>query len=141
MRRLWLSPTPSRKWARSGICFSHISLILLFFFSFSLSFSLILSYSLVLSLIFTRCSVIIHRLEEPFKRDYDITGATPETVARHARLRAEAPLPITGAEHQPLAVYHDYLAGTHFPTFILHFQHFIVCCSLIVCQLLAIKNC
>ena len=34
-------------------------------------------------------------LEEPFKRDYDINGATEETVARHARLRAESPLPIT----------------------------------------------
>lgn len=42
-----------------------------------------------------------------FKRDYDINGASEETVRRHARLTAEAPLAITGAEHQPIAVYHD----------------------------------
>ena len=53
-------------------------------------------------------------LEEPFKRDYDISGASEETVKRHARLTAEAPLPITGGEHQPIAVYHDYLAGKSF---------------------------
>ena len=53
-------------------------------------------------------------LEEPFKRDYDISGASEETVKRHARLTAEAPLPITGGEHQPVAVYHDYLAGKSF---------------------------
>ena len=53
-------------------------------------------------------------LEEPFKRDYDIGGASEETVRHHARLTAESPLTITGGEHQPIAVYHDYLAGKSF---------------------------
>jgi L-alanine-DL-glutamate epimerase-like enolase superfamily enzyme len=53
-------------------------------------------------------------LEEPFKREYTIDGASEETVKRHAHLTAESPLTITGAEHQPIAVYHDYLAGKSF---------------------------
>ena len=62
-------------------------------------------------------------LEEPFKRDYTVDGASEETVARHARLTAEAPLPITGGEHQPVAVYHDYLAGNSFDIVQPHLQN------------------
>ena len=44
-------------------------------------------------------------LEEPFQRS---------DIERHARLRRESPIPITGGEHQPLPVYDDYLAGQAF---------------------------
>ena len=44
-------------------------------------------------------------LEEPFQRS---------DIDRHARLRRESPIPITGGEHQPLPVYDDYLAGQAF---------------------------
>ncbi|HCK08241.1 MAG: hypothetical protein CME21_10250 [Gemmatimonadetes bacterium] len=44
-------------------------------------------------------------LEEPFVRG---------DIERHARLRAETEIPITGGEHQPLEVYDDYLAGQAF---------------------------
>jgi L-alanine-DL-glutamate epimerase-like enolase superfamily enzyme len=53
-------------------------------------------------------------LEECFRRDYDHTGVTAECVQRNAALTAAAPLPITGGEHQPISVYHDYLSARAF---------------------------
>jgi D-galactarolactone cycloisomerase len=44
-------------------------------------------------------------LEEPFVRG---------DIERHARLRRASRIPITGGEHQPLEVYHDYLQGQSF---------------------------
>ena len=44
-------------------------------------------------------------LEEPFIRG---------DIERHAKLRRESPIPITGGEHQPLAAYAEYLAGQAF---------------------------
>ena len=53
-------------------------------------------------------------LEECFRRDFSVEGVTSECVARNAALTQMSPLTITGGEHQPITVYHDYLAANAF---------------------------